>query len=569
MKSQWPYKTIACFLLSLICGLQLYVNSVSADDVVDIINVTVPVSCSISGTGMNTHNANINNNTYQANIGTTTLHAFCNDNNGFAIYAAGYTGDEVGGINSTKLVGTNVSNAAIETGLATSAGNPDVSNWAMKLAISQDSGDTSGTNALTIDSDTEGPFSAYHTVPNEYKKVAHKNSATDMTESTGGVKLTTTYAAYISRTQPADTYSGKVIYLLIHPSNASTPGYYTIVYNANGGSGTMSSDRALTYEPFTLKANEFTAPSNSSFLGWCTTNTSQYNCDDGVSYANEASVIGLAAADDTINLYAYWTEPMTFNRAMQEAGKTKLNGYYKIQDVTSSICTAVETGQIGQVIDSRDNEVYYITKLNNGRCWMMDNLRLGSSSSINLSPSNTNIATSYTLPASTTSTFDLYSVAKLNAQYKNDIAPVTYGSGSGKVGVYYNYCAATAGTFCYDEEQEQGDCAYPAPCYYRDQANSVYDICPVGWGMPTAHDGGDYSGTDRNTISISLSGRYYSSQLQLGSVGWFWSKNHSTLENYGQREMLLVDTRSYDYKSSTSFLDRAGGASVRCVLSNN
>ena len=34
----------------------------------------------------------------------TTLKAFCNDNNGFAIYAAGYTGNEVGGTNSNKLV---------------------------------------------------------------------------------------------------------------------------------------------------------------------------------------------------------------------------------------------------------------------------------------------------------------------------------------------------------------------------------------------------------------------------------------------------------------------------------
>ncbi|MBQ3436546.1 hypothetical protein IJG26_01145 [Candidatus Saccharibacteria bacterium] len=217
-------------ILTFVCGVLLSSNYVSADDVVDQINITVPISCTISGTGMNTHNAEINNGTYQANIGTTTLHAFCNDNNGFAIYAAGYTGDEIGGTNSNKLVGTTSSgNATVETGLATSAGNPDVSNWAMKLAITQDSGDTTGTNAYTIDSapntsgGTDATFSQYHVVPNEYTKVAHKNSATDMTANTGGVKLTTTYAAYISKTQPADTYSGQVIYTLVHPANHSAP----------------------------------------------------------------------------------------------------------------------------------------------------------------------------------------------------------------------------------------------------------------------------------------------------------------------------------------------------------
>ncbi|MBR3353166.1 hypothetical protein IKG49_01045 [Candidatus Saccharibacteria bacterium] len=223
---------------------------VSADDntsVVDEISITVPMSCTMSGTGMDSHNTNINNGTYTPDIGTTTMNVFCNDNEGFAIYAAGYTGDEIGGTNSNKLVGTSASdNAAIESGLATSAGNPDVSNWAMKLAITQDSGDTTGTNAFVIDSApnvslpseaesgaTSASFSDYHVVPNEYVKVAHKNSATDMTATTGGVKLTTTYAAYISKTQPADTYSGQVIYTLVHPASHAAPGAgISVTYNS-------------------------------------------------------------------------------------------------------------------------------------------------------------------------------------------------------------------------------------------------------------------------------------------------------------------------------------------------
>ena len=239
MKTNAALITNILITITLLSGTILASTLVSADNdsIVDEINITVPVSCTISGTGMNTHNANISNGLYVPDIGTTTLHAFCNDNEGFAIYAAGYTGNEVGGTNSNKLVGTNASgNATIESGTATTAGSPDISNWAMKLAISQDSGDTTGTNAFTIDSApnvalpseaesgaTQVPFSSYHVVPNEYTKVAHKNSGTDMTETTGGVKLTTTYAAYISKTQAADTYSGQVIYTLVHPANNSAP----------------------------------------------------------------------------------------------------------------------------------------------------------------------------------------------------------------------------------------------------------------------------------------------------------------------------------------------------------
>ena len=68
-----------------------------------------------------------------------------------------------------------------------------------------------------------------------------------MTAVTGGVKLTTTYAAYISKTQAADTYSGQVIYTLVHPSTEPAPFVPTpcepgkICYNTNANDvlGTM------------------------------------------------------------------------------------------------------------------------------------------------------------------------------------------------------------------------------------------------------------------------------------------------------------------------------------------
>lgn len=221
-----------CFgVLVILCGLMAS-GLVLADgtDVVDRVGILIPASCTMSGTGMSSHNTEIPNGTYQADIGNSMIHAFCNDADGFAIYAAGYSGNEVEGTDSNKLIGTSASgNATIETGLATSAGSFDVSNWAMKLAITQDSGDTSDTNAFTIDSapnESGGPnasFTQYHVVPTIYTKVAHKNAMTDMATSLGGIKFTTTYAAYISKTQPADTYTGQVIYTLVHPASIPAP----------------------------------------------------------------------------------------------------------------------------------------------------------------------------------------------------------------------------------------------------------------------------------------------------------------------------------------------------------
>ena len=210
--------------------LSLTSNGAFADEsVTDDVSITVPIACTMSGTGMTSHTATVNPGTYARNIGTTTLKVFCNDNAGFAIYAAGYTGDEIGGTNSNKLVGTNNPSETIPTGIATSG----TSQWAMKLATS-----ANATYPITIDSapntagGSDAPFgdnnatgeNNYHTVPNEYVKVAHRASSTDIGTNAIGAELTTTYAAYISSDQVADTYAGKVIYTMVHPSTAPVPG---------------------------------------------------------------------------------------------------------------------------------------------------------------------------------------------------------------------------------------------------------------------------------------------------------------------------------------------------------
>lgn len=201
------------------------VEATGDTSVIDNINITVPITCTLSGVGMDSHNASeLANGTYEEDIGATTVKAFCNDNDGFAIYAAGYTGDKIGDTNSNKLIGTSASsNATIDTGTATSAGSSDVSNWAMKLSTVSS---PTPTYPLTID----GTFGSYHEVPNVYTKVAHRDSATDIGASAEGATFYTTYAAYISKTQPADTYSGQVIYTLVHPSAESAP----VVCNPDG-----------------------------------------------------------------------------------------------------------------------------------------------------------------------------------------------------------------------------------------------------------------------------------------------------------------------------------------------
>ncbi len=84
---------------------------------------------------------------------------------------------------------------------------------------------------------------------------------------------------------------------------------------------------------------------------------------------------------NVINFYAVGNAgPMSLAESYRAAGKTKVNGYYKMQDMsdtTADICgnAEIEDDEL-QVIDTRDNKVYWIAKLKDGKCWMTQNLDL-------------------------------------------------------------------------------------------------------------------------------------------------------------------------------------------------
>ncbi len=222
------YIYILTILISLtsISGFLLSSSRVSADDtVVDEINITVPVSCNLTGVGMNSHAATINNGTYVSDIGTTTIKAYCNDKDGFAIYAIGYTDDTDGkNVMTSSTLG---STHDIATGTGTSGNN---SQWAMKLSTQTN---PEPTYPVTI----QNSYNNYHTVPDDYDLVAKRISSTDIGAAAIGSTLTSTYQIYISNSQSAGTYVGQVKYVMVHPNDGDTPvksDQIAVVYEGNG-----------------------------------------------------------------------------------------------------------------------------------------------------------------------------------------------------------------------------------------------------------------------------------------------------------------------------------------------
>lgn len=201
------------------------------DTAVDEVEITVPVACTMTGTIDTNHTATLTPGTYSGTstdyangIGKTTLTTFCNDYNGFSIYAIGYTNDEY---SNTTLVGQNTG-SIIPAKVYESSDT--TSNWSMKVNKVNDSAQSFNPSNMFI----QNSFDNWHTIPNNYTKVAeyHATAGSSTTDQALGAKVETTYASFISTSQPADTYTGKVKYTMVHPYNASAS--LAINYNANG-----------------------------------------------------------------------------------------------------------------------------------------------------------------------------------------------------------------------------------------------------------------------------------------------------------------------------------------------
>ncbi|MBR3055882.1 InlB B-repeat-containing protein [Candidatus Saccharibacteria bacterium] len=543
----------------LISTVGLGAVKVAADTTVTSdVSVTVSSSCTFTAGGGTYSESVVGGNT--ATITANPITTNCNDPSGYAIYAIGYSGDSYSATTHTDMISSLGSSYNIKTDGTGTYG----SSWKMKL--------TNPSNA-TI----SGNFgSSYQNIPSTFTQVA-----TYANNTTSG-SITPSYQVAVSSSQPAGTYTGKVKYVLVHP-NTTAAGTYNIAYNANGGSGTTTGHTGVyNFDPVTLNANGFTR-SGYAFAGWCTTNTSQYSCTDGVLYQSGDGVTSLGTAGSTVTLYAIWNELCAGYTTMQELD-------------SSSIATLLPTtGSTATVCDTRDEGKYTIGKLADNNYWMLDNLALDLTDSTVLSAmdsTNTN-ASDTTLGylknggGTTSDQYATAAVANWTSSYSYS-APlvnmtnkdtVPQGSdplaaealaGNWKIGGYYNYCAASAGSYCYGNGTSAG----------TSSGNASESICPKGWRLPTGNTTGEYSALAnaiygstgstsdatayanyRAALHLPLSGYFRNgSPLNQGSSGRWWSSTRNN-NNY---VYYLVAYTSYIYPALSDF--RNYGFSVRCVM---
>ena len=234
----------------------------------------------------------------------------------------------------------------------------------------------------------------------------------------------------------------------------------------------------------------------------------------------------------------------------------------KLDDIERQlVISSMTTGTTYQLQDSRDNMTYNIAKLKDGNIWLLDNLALGSENAMTLTSADTNMAddTTFALPASVSTGFGNYTVAQINTGSKNTDVILAMGqNGTGKAGVRYNYCAATAGTICLDNTHVVDD--------------AQYDICPKGWRMPTGGTGGEYQilreqySSDAEFaigLRLLLSGEFSGSKnYYMNTDGPYWSST-SRRDLSGSNYRLLAQTSTINTVDRNG--GRRGGYAVRCI----
>lgn len=210
---------------------------------------------------------------------------------------------------------------------------------------------------------------------------------------------------------------------------------YTITYKSSlsGASGIPTNQTSSVTSPYSVNLSSAKPTlTDYVFKGWYTAATSNESCS-GTTYQPNATIT-IPNTNYSLTLYAMWEK----------------------QSMQNFSCTLAE-GTTSTITDTRDNKTYKVAKLKDGKCWMIENLKLGGSSPITITSANSDVTSNFTLPKSSASGFR-------DSNYNGDWVYVdpTYGG-------YYSWHAAAAGTGTYS--MSSGD------------ATSF--ICPKGWRLPT------------------------------------------------------------------------------------
>ena len=358
----------------------------------------------------------------------------------------------------------------------------------------------------------------------------------------------------------------------------NNPSGYTLTMTANGTSLIRTEAVSGIYPTIATLASEVAEGSfTTNRWGYrFTDNTTNTNFQPlpGVDPATGITTLPISESDSAVNNKARTITfgakvdttqtPGDYELAMTFAATAKPNIMY-MQNLTDAQCTTTAT----DAIDLRDGQAYTIQRLADGQCWMMTNLKLGATDlTTDLTSDNTHLATTVSA-----ATFNGWKKSSGSESYTSaEFIPITASNSSDSsatdstndmpYGTLYNYCATSAGTYCYPSGSGTG--------------NATSDLCPKGWRLPTGGSSGEfqtlYSNSSYNTnakmrnpisaggAAFTRSGYFYNGSPTLqGSNGYFWSSTR--YDGYSMYDLGFNDSSATPDDSKA----RSYGFPIRCI----
>ena len=361
------------------------------------------------------------------------------------------------------------------------------------------------------------------------------------------------------------TYTNTFILTIVpnmEPCAAENICYYG---NEDDGTGSMP-DQLVESESTAILIPSNFSRSGYGFLGWNTRIDGT-----GTNYGPGQTIPTGDLTNEGLQLYANW---------IPSAGN--------LQDWNG--CDSMNEGDVTALTDTRDGNTYAVAKYADGKCWMMENLRLDfSDSNVVINNDNTNKPTDSFMtavnnhPASSNSFCNgssracvdrvLYNTNNINRNLTPSYDDNNSSSSWYSYGVYYNYYSATAGNGGFDVTMSG--------------VTVSGDICPAGWRLPTAIN----KNSDMGQLDIAYGGSGTNQEIDpggtIGSERWrtyplnyFFSGEQK--ENSGYNRGISAGMNSASNRSNVSSFNfwlramavnmssnntsKTRGQTVRCVV---
>ena len=321
----------------------------------------------------------------------------------------------------------------------------------------------------------------------------------------------------------------------------------------------------------------------SSSMLICTLPSKSANTSNGYAVA-------VTTSTGTVDMHNFTVRYFSPSRTETIGSSTTSN--ITMQNFTQSNCNSMTVGQVVSLTDSRNGQTYRVKKMQDNKCWMVDNLKYAGEANTDLANVDGTYGLVYNNESSKYNTVDgtdTESTENFDKAFYNNPMSTSYCYGTSiqssytKCGYLYNWYAATAGTGTYATSTEG--------------TNVSGSICPTGWRLPSAMSDGStatgngtsFTAADFAVLNASMnagsltsgsttssyyanwlftgawsgvfSGYWYNGFYNQGSYGYYWSStaNSSTFARNLSFDSSYVGPGNFNG-------NKCSGRAIRCVL---